>query len=269
MAARKKRPTLYEVYRPRQRSAESSPPRQDAAKPTPAPSPPTDKPPAAPRPGVSPHRREPSPIIVSLSGPALAVVIAIIVVLLFVSFSAGRRYEAFHPSVAAANTGPQAAKTDQDAAIPATGTTSAREQAAADRQPAGAAPTPSASKTAAAKPPAASRTRPPRKIDLHRGYDYVVVQHFGRKRKDAIEVARFLRQRGIECARFGDNDIRLIVTEPFLTRQADKAAARAERQRAEKLMQRIKQIGRELAKEWAAQGRPGYTLDGCYLYEIK
>ncbi len=264
MAARKKRPVLYEVYRPRPRGeTPASTPRPAAPKP-PSPVEPAASPPPARVPPV--RSRERSTPIVSLSGPVLAVVIAVVVVLLFVSFSAGRRYEALHPGVI-----PPQGAADEAAALadsgPAGAAADSAGKAGGEASESAAADSPE-TKTVATRQPAAA-DRPPPRVTLHRGYDYVIVQHFGKKRKDATGVARFLREQGIECALLDGRDIRLVVTEPFLTRQADKAAARAERQRADKLMRRIRQLGRELAKQWAAQGRPGYTLDGCYLYEIK
>ncbi len=255
MAARRTRPVLYEVYRPRQRAAEIQAGRASAASPTGSDT--AQQGPGAGR-RVADGAGGAGQITVSRSAAVIAA--AVVLVLLLVAFSAGRRYEAArHEQASAAQAG---AETAGDSAPGEGGADAppAGEQAAAGR-----ASTPTEPAREQVRQPA----QPAPQVTLLRGYDYIVVQHFGRKRQAATEVARYLRDHGIECALFGQSDIRVIVTQPFLTAQDDAAAAAAQRRAAERLMQRIRALGKQLVKDWAAQGKRGYTLEGCYLYRIK
>ena len=54
-----------------------------------------------------------------------------------------------------------------------------------------------------------------------------------------------------------------------LVKQADAAAARDERRKADRLLGQIKQIGKDFDKYRRQEGKGGYTLSGCYLFEIR
>jgi hypothetical protein len=84
-----------------------------------------------------------------------------------------------------------------------------------------------------------------------------------------VAAARYLEANGIPCATLPGADIRLIVIEPFRLNQPDAAAAREERRRAERLLERVRQLGQEYSKQLAQQGRKGYTFADCYLFEVR
>lgn len=265
MAARKRRPVLYEVYRR---------PTRDGGRPGTASSwsrvarpaevdrgaaPPAPGPEGAPQPSVGAADRW----HITISGPTLAVLIAAGVVLLAVAFSAGQRYGAARSSVpepvGPTLSGPQEAS-------------QAAEPGSAEKSPS-AAPgevARSAGPAAAAGQSAESAGRDAPRVTLRKGYHYVVVQHFHktRGRQAAQEAAAFLQANGVSCATLTGADIRLVVTEPFLINQPDPDAARRERQRAEQLLERIRQLGRQYSRQLANQGRKTYDFAGCYLLKV-
>jgi hypothetical protein len=110
------------------------------------------------------------------------------------------------------------------------------------------------------EPPAPPPERPT--VELRRGYHYVVVQHFPKRHRDHAErAARFLQDNGLSCALLSGADIRLVIAEPFLIDQDDRAASRRERKRGEALVQRVKELGKEYRKH-------GYAFEGAALREI-
>ena len=269
MAARKKRPVLFEVFRP------ESPTGDPTLKPRPFRS--TRLP---ERPAITDEREDDvvrtttispsatrSPArerrVLTVSASTFTILIAGMIVLLFVAFAAGRRYESIYPSsftpaeFTLENDEEAEAQTDLAAAIdqPAPKQVASGEEAAL--QPHRRMPDPA---------PAA-----PSQVTLQRGRNYVVVQHFNksRQRADALAAAEFLEANGVPCATLTGADIRLIATQPFLTRQADAAAARAEQERANRLLNRIKQLGQRYNRELLNQGKKGYTFSECYLHCIR
>lgn len=280
MAARKKRPVLYEVYKPRPKPGEAGnrqrrfpislglgwkPAAGERPVETRGPASGTGSqvPPAAPSVSMPSGAAPSAPRQVTITLPTLAIVVAGVLVLLAVAFSAGRKYEAAYAGAAGEA---RRLTGDEDAAgaRPPGGASDAQAQTA---EPS------AAEKGASGPPPGASAGersgagggQP--QITLTRGCHYVIVQHFGAKRDDALEAARFLQERGVPCALLPGKDIRVVATEPFLIRQTDTAAAQRERQRAERLLQRIRQIGLEFEKHRRAQNKATYRLDGPYLFE--
>jgi len=110
----------------------------------------------------------------------------------------------------------------------------------------------------------AEQTVPPRPVvELPRGYHYVVVQHFPKRRRDHAEkAAQFLMEHGLPCALLPGPDIRLVIAEPFLIRQDDKEAAARERRRGEEMVRRVKELGK-------LYRRHGYSFAGAALREIR
>lgn len=110
-------------------------------------------------------------------------------------------------------------------------------------------------------PPAPAPAPPaPTPVALQKGSHYVVVQHFGKGARDAAgAAAEFLRGKGLRVAVLEQRrDIQLIVDEPLLIDQKDRAAKDKAQKRANELKQLIRQYG----KEYARIG--GYGFDQCY-----
>jgi hypothetical protein len=103
----------------------------------------------------------------------------------------------------------------------------------------------------------------PAAFEFRPGFGYVVVQHTSSSatgRQAAENIRAFLAGRGVECVvRRGAGDLMVVVTEPFQTKQADKAGAGRERKRAEQLLDRIRKLG----QEYNSVGQ--YSFDKCYL----
>jgi hypothetical protein len=275
VAVRKKRPVLYEVYRPPSKSADPTwKPRPSSS------SPPTDRP-AARRDGESeaPSRAPVShgpttPAAtgrwqVTISAPTLAILGAAMVVLLAVVFSAGRHYESVHPS---ATTG--AILTQTDGADPSTG---AQDGSGAGTDAPGASQAgelvsaPDETSGAVSATVLDATGDKPLQVALRPGYHYVIIQHFKKRseRQAALKAAEYLQANGVACATMTGADIRLIATEAFLIKQRNSAAARRERERAGELTQRIKELGQQYNKDLLKRGESGYTFSDCYLFEIK
>ena len=276
MAARKKRPVLYEVYRPRARSADSSGPSPSLADVRDVSRPAATK---DGEPAIRPRRESParpeaeiatSRWQIAISGPTLAVLVAALVVLLAVAFAAGRRYESFQLSTAgvadttgvvgdvvqASDEQPIAAGDDGSGAGQTNDTPLASDVPPDER---------------ADDSPSPIADAQPRQVRLLKGHHYVVVQHFPKRsgRQAAVDAAAYLQEKGVACATLSGADIRLIATEPFLVSQEDAVAARRERQRAEQFMQRIRTLGQQYGKKLAQEGKPGYTFSGCKLFEAR
>lgn len=101
-------------------------------------------------------------------------------------------------------------------------------------------------------------------VELKRGYDYIFVQYFPKsKRRTAEKVGTFLQQHGIPCALYaGRRDVRLLATEAFRLNQPDRAAAAQARKRAEALLRRIRELGKQYRPE-------GYDLSGAAIKPIR
>jgi len=189
------------------------------------------------------------------------------VVLLAVAFSAGRRYESLYPTATDETEVARGGGGDAEASTPG-GADASLDASQLDQASKTTAPLGQAISTASGAAAAPTGDTPPQVV-LQKGYHYVVIQHFGKKREDALVAAQYLYEKGIPCATLPGSDIRVIATEPFMVKQADAAAARRERQRADELIRKIKQIGQEFNRYLRNQGKKGYTLDGCYLFEIR
>ena len=276
VAARKKRPVLYEVYRksppgsaptrpPQQTAPPSEPPR---VAPTRIAEPPIKRPEPRPRPVDAPP---PDRWQITITGPTLAILLAAQIVVFAIAFSVGRRYEATHPTPL--TTAAELLNTDSGGtSTPPTDDTPRNSTPIAVRENNDAPTTPPndgrVDSSGSGKP--AGPTEPP-PVTLQAGYHYVVVQHFGKRReKDAaLAAARFLQENGVPCATMTGADIRLIATEAFLVDQDDSAAGRRQRQRADDLLTRIRQLGQQYNKQMSDQGKRGHTFSGCYLIKIK
>jgi hypothetical protein len=273
VAVRKKRPVLYEVYRPRVKTAEpvrkphppSAPWDADQASATSERGAETPAKPAvsfAPTTSTAPDRWH-----VTVSAPTLTIASAAVVVLLAVAFAGGRRYEFLHPSMTegaelAGGGSDETGAGTQDTAV-ATIETSGADQASGTTTPPG---------QSAGAADRAARERSgdmPPQITLRRGYHYVIIQHFGGKRDDALATAEFLQNNDVPCAVLPGRDIRLVATQPFLIDQGDRAAAEREQQAADRLIQKIKEIGKRFAEHRQGQGKGSYTLDKAYLYHVR
>lgn len=112
----------------------------------------------------------------------------------------------------------------------------------------------------AATPPTPAPAPAPSPVALQKGSHYVVVQHFGKGARDAANAAaEFLRGKGLRVAILEQRrDIQLIIDEPLLIEQKDRAAKDKAQKRATELKQLIKQYGKEYAK------LGGYGFDQCY-----
>ena len=259
MAPRKKRPVLYEVFRPKAEGVK--PPRQPLGTTTPSPTPsPRTVSPVAPIsvPAGGSARAE---MPVTISRTTLAVLLAVVIALWLIAFVAGRRYEALHPS------------DYQPIDLSELTETPPNESAAGNSETQPPAPEASVNDSAsqAERKPEETpiQTRP--RVTLQRGYTYIVVQHFNknRQRADAEAAALFLRTQGIECAILEGPDIRLVTTTGFLIEQDDHAAAQAQQRLANQLQERIKQLGQQYNRELARQGKRGYSFTDCYPHLIK
>ncbi len=251
--ARKNRPILYEVAKRQGKSGPSKrptppepPPARTSPRPAPAPPPRPAPPPVQPEPDppapvAEAETARPSPLA---SGPIKSgpdgvpigshqepgnrlqfwvLVGAGGVILLFITFALAQRF--MTPSQTQVPTTPIL-----DGGAPA-GT-----MLAGDAQP------------AAVPPPPA-----PAEVELRRGYHYIVVQYFPiSKEQAANDAALYLIENGVPCTILMGKDIRLLASEPFLIRQDDTRAGKRERQRADRLIARIKQLGK------------GYHLKGGY-----
>ncbi len=272
MAARKKRPVMYEVFHPEQQASDPTlKPRVSKLSYQTERSAPADERDTevvtstsfspGPKPAVARDRQA-----VTISGSTLTVLIAGVIVLLFVAFAAGRKYESTHPSVSHAteftlqtddeSQDPAAAGDDSSTSEPMRDEATVRQSGADD-----------SADRAASEPASTERPR----VTLQRGYHYVVVQHFNKKRQpaNAYAAAEFLQANGVACATLTGADIRVIATEQFLINQTDATSARRERNRAEQLKRRIRQLGQQYNKELQKQGKKGYTFSECYSHLIR
>jgi len=275
VSTRKKRPVLYEVARPEfQRSNPACPPteprpadREDSAPASAAPRTPTPAPSVHKPAGTRIRESKPyDPRSISISASTLTLTIAGMIMLLFISFVSGRRYEAAYPSAPPAEFSldldsrpDKAAYEDPPPIVTRVDDRSSRLSLASDVE------SPPVESTGGETADQAART-----VTLQKGLHYIVVQHFRKSRRaDADAAAKFLLANDVPCALQPGTDIRLIATEPFLVDQPDAAAARRERTRADRLLSRIKELGKQFNQDMQREGRGGYTFSGCKLWEFK
>lgn len=123
-------------------------------------------------------------------------------------------------------------------------------------------PSPAKPAPEAAKPP----TEPPASTpEMKKGYHYLVIQHFRKTDSETADAAaRFLIANGIPCAvQNMKADIRVIATDAFLIAGQKEPQRKAEQGRANDMIRRVKQLGKEFAKTH------GYAFDQCELRELK
>lgn len=205
-------------------------------------------------------------VLLDLSWPHLVAAAALLIVVLVATFEAGAR-----------SARPAAAKpTNLDAILHARPEPpSAEPEPVAPRstpRPGGGAPaaTPQSlvqeeSPSAAEAVPSTPAAEASPAFEFQPGCAYVVIQHLSKRPvgvQAAAKIREFLASKGIATVvRPGGGDLEVIATEPFRTRQPDKAAAARERERAVKFMEQIRNLG----KEYSIVG--GYSFDKCYLRE--
>jgi len=196
----------------------------------------------------------------TLNWPTVAVLLAALVVVLVVSFHAGRRYE----QRLAVTDGRASSPTDGGEATDAARVSSSTDTARAPGVGKTKAPSRTVSRAPVSNESEVSRTPepapPPTAATLKPGYHYVFIQFFPKSKiNDARAAAAFLQQNGLPCAiQSASADIRLVATEPFLLSDDDVATRQREKQRCDQLMQRIKQLGKEYARTGG-----GYVFDQC------
>jgi hypothetical protein len=271
VTVRKKRPVLYEVVRPEQRGGGAAQP-SSAAHPA--------QPPSAVRPVYAPRKEPEKPLLLPKAPPGpetasepeaggggfalslsnLAVSAAVLIVLVFVAFVAGRQY-------GGKSGGAPPQPIPSDLLLGDGGETKpapAARPAETNRPGTRAAEAAAEEKTSPARPKEPETAATPT-VALQKGYTYIIIQHFNKnKRADAEAAAEFLRTQGIASALLMGGDIRLVATEAFLIEQRDAAAAERERRRAGQLQQRIKELGRQYDKRLREAGEPSYSFAECY-----
>ena len=259
---RRQRRVLYEVVQPSKEDLSLWKTRPTTVTPEPDPlSPSAPKEPAkVPHAGVSraayAQPAEASPI--SVSRQTIAICAAAVVMLVLVAFSAGRHFEASRsdPGEDRLLTATDDGNADSDPA----------QSGGEPGQTAGAAPAPTANGNGTpARPVDSARNGAPAKPEtpaLKQGYHYVVVQHFGSKRQAAQDAADYLRAKGVACTVVAGRgkDYRVLATDAFLIDQSDSAAGQRERQRADRLRQRIREIGEEYNTYLTRQKKPGLPV---------
>ena len=272
MASRKARPVLYEVarrgrprephlkHRPEPPSAEVAP-ATNSVVPLAEPTRPDEMAKASPGIQVVDER-----VHFALSWPAIAMVLAAVVVALAVSFHAGTRYGQRTSTPADGEAAHLVA--DQSA-----GASAEDPRAAANEPRSGARAIPPATPPASAEGSTPARTpgrpapreqQPPR-AELQAGQHYVFIQYFRKTRmENAQAAAAFLRANGLPCTiQRARDDIRLIATEPFKLDTEDAATRQREKQRCEEIKRRIKQLGEEYRRSGG-----GYAFDQCREQKI-
>lgn len=269
MAARKKRPVLYEVIRPEHRRGEPEPGLVSRPQTAPPPREPgrtaasATPPPIQP---VSPSTEEPvrTERTFNISASMLTVIAACVIMLVFVAFVAGRQFDA-----KSSGGSPEPFKFDlervEESPVPRIASTAGTEAVKTDKPPGSSS---SEQKAPIDNKDAESQRSPT--VALQKGNTYIVVQHFSKNRRaDAEAAALFLQNQRVPCALLVGNDIRLVATEAFLVDQRDKAAAERERRRLGTWLQQIKELGRQYDKMLREQGKPSYTFSECYPTVIR
>ncbi len=262
MSARRNRPVLYEMVRHSRRPGQTARPRSGEPAATE-----TSSTPAPPRTTPPPKTAEPTAprtvrvidghVSVRLGWPGLAVLAVGAIFVLFVAFQAGARFATTQTGDLADTMPPTAMPIDeppQDTPAPVAAHRPPRQAEVVTPRPVEQAP-------AQSRPAPVERTGETAQptFEFKRGYHYVVVQHFRRADLNAAQqAASFLHERGVPTELRTGSDVQLIAREPFLINQDDTVARAAERRRCDALKQRIREIGKEYAKE------AGYDFKDCY-----
>lgn len=131
-------------------------------------------------------------------------------------------------------------------------------------------PTPSPTTLPSSAKPAPETAKPPTDPapvtpDMKKGYHYLVIQHFRKTDSEKADAAaRFLIANGVPCAvQSMKADIRVIATDAFLITGQKEPQRKTEQGRANDMIRRVKQLGKEFAKTH------GYAFDQCELRELK
>ena len=264
MAKGKKRPVLYEVFnRSRRARTHGSFGHGPPATPTPEPKPVVKPPPAPPmlrpRPSSSPEPGVGEPVLrivdgrvhLVLSWTYVGVIAVLLVAVAWALFYAGQR-----SATPLLNGGPSGDEAfDQSQIEPEAPSeidlTPGRRQSETQIFT----PVSPGNESPRATPPSARQTPPARTepaqpaFEFQPGQYYVRVQYFRSTRMDhAQAAARFLGDNGVPCViREAPQDIQLFATQPF-----------ASEREAASLCTRIKELGKEYAKDGG-----GYDFDGC------
>lgn len=260
MAARRKRPVLYELVARTERARSWTAPR-------PVPPPEVEAPATAPAPPKPQEEAPPSAgdaernviwqdgrLYLALGAGHLTLLIALMVVLLVVAFEVGQR--SARPSAA-----PQSTQ-DVDAILGQSvgRDTTPSEITPAPRNPSQPPAVPQRPRDTQPPQPAPQQTPPPTpratpepapaRVTLEAGKYYVYVQYFPKSRRQAAEAARdFLRSKDVECVVHDQpDDLALIATQGFDSSE-----------QAQLLVRTIREYGREYGP------RGGYDFSGCLV----
>lgn len=232
-------------------------------------------------------------IRVGMNAAAAIAIGVVLVVLLFAAFQFGRSFAA---SPAAPNngpkpaTGPTTAEKSNVATPPSTGDTGKvhtpnRPADEPEQRPSGVVPPtrrdnvnprpdsadaekPQPEKTPSstnAEAPKVSAEPPGTTFELKKGYHYLVIQHFRKTDMETADAAaRFLIANGVPCAvQNMKADIRVLATDTFLIANQKEPIRKEQQDRANDLIRKVKQLGKEFAKTH------GYAFDQCELRELK
>lgn len=299
MAGNKQRPVLYEVaklarrslgQKPKPAEPPATPPAEKAApapsrslRPTPTPpappvveDAPRETPKAAPpvrqppTPSVPPPRSEldrglgedePSNVVLHLrlTMPMIALGVAGVLLVLWITFQAGRRFEHGGGATAAEPAGGAVAMAPDRPAVRDSG----RQEPPMETPPSAAqrSDSPASSDSATAD---ADRGQPER-VQLQSGFHYLIVQHFRKRdRQSAEQAAQFFLSKGLRVGLLTGEDILLVVDDPFLIDQDDRASKSREESRAEALRAHVRELGREYHAQTGM-----YNFANCYLRRIR
>jgi hypothetical protein len=267
LSTRRNRPVLYELVSRSQRSRSWTTSTGESPKPAPE----KPKPQAPPPPAARPPTRNQSPgsvrvvngrVHLTLGWPQFTVLGAVLLVALVVAFQAG--VSSVQPGTPTEDTplfpvDDEAAPAEPDAEPlrPAVADDRPTRQVAVPEQRS--TPAEPAAPTAAAAAPDVAEN-----YDFRPDHAYVIVQHLPKSRRGleaAKEIQAFLVANGLKSiVRVGNSkrDYEVVLTEPFATKSSNAAVERRERDRATRLMERVRSLGKEYASK-------GYSFSGTYL----
>ena len=258
MSARRSRPLLFEVAR-RHAPVEPQPNERDTRR----------REPREPRP-VSPPvvERTPEPDgdedgrseVITRRGLTMAIVATVVVVAVAVGIQTSRYFMDHSASIDNADPMLTISRPGTDASIGGVAKPSGSVQRSKP-------PTPPIAHADSQKPSdkgaAPAGDSAPRRVELTPGYSYVVAQYFRKRDEEAARNAgAFLGERGVACALLYGKDIRLVALQRFDTTSEDAAQRRRETKRADELIRRIKELGKEYFRV------DGYDFQGCALKKI-
>lgn len=126
-----------------------------------------------------------------------------------------------------------------------------------DREPSGPVSTDAPRPAEAPAPPG---DLPAPTVSFQKGKHYLHIQHFPKKaRQAALAAHAFVNAQGIKASLIdAPAELRLVADEPFSIDQKDRRAGAAEKRRCEDLKKRVRDIGRQYAKQ------AGYFFDQAF-----